>query len=67
MAAVTVGCHTNNPPGRCHCWLSYKRSVKNMFICCKNMFFFVFFKTTYICMTNDSDGCHLDYFYDNRQ
>ena len=64
MAAVTVGCHTNNPYGIPHCLLPYKLSVKACLfvikscICCKN---------TFICMTTDSDGCHVGYLYDNRQ
>ena len=64
MTAITVGCHTNNPHGSRHSQLSYKKkffktrsSVIKSQICHKKN----------ICMTTDSDGCHVDYLYDDRQ
>ena len=65
MAAVTVGCHTNNPLGRCHCLLSYQLSFKNVFICHKKDSFVVKRKEKNNCMRTDSDGCHVDYLYNN--
>ena len=34
-----------------------------MFICYKKTYFVL--KKTFICMKTDSDGCHVDYLYDN--
>ena len=57
MAAVTVGCHTNNPHGSvtvgCHTNLVSKTRLCVIKSC------ICLLKNTFISMTTDSDGSHV--------
>ena len=60
MAAVTVGCHRNNPHGSRHCRLSYKYVSKTCLVVIKRRICRK--KKNFICMTTDSECCNVDYF-----